>query len=93
MSTSAWRVHPDEWKGVLSERGLRPFRADQILQCLYRDYIRDWDQATTLPKELRETLKADFPLVPPTVLDRSEAADGTVKLLWGLRTAKASRPW
>ena len=84
MSIHAWRVHPDEWKGLLAERGLRPFRADQILQCLYRDYIQDWDQATTLPKDLRETLKTEFPLVTPEVLDRSEAADGTVKLLLGL---------
>ena len=84
MSTPAWRIHPDEWKGLLSERGLRPFRADQILQCLYRDYITDWDQATTLPKDLRETLKVEFPLRPPEVLDRAVAADGTVKLLLGL---------
>ena len=84
MSIHAWRVHPDECKGLLAERGLRPFRADQILQCLYRDYIQDWDQATTLPKDLRETLKTEFPLAPPSVLDRSEAADGTVKLLLGL---------
>lgn len=84
MSIPAWRVHPDEWKGLLAEKGLRPFRADQILQCLYRDYIQDWDHATTLPKDLRETLKDEFPLAPPSVLDRSEAADGTVKLLLGL---------
>ena len=84
MSTPAWRVLPDEWKGLLAERGLRPFRADQILQCLYRDYIQDWDLATTLPKDFRETLKTEFPLVPPTVLDRTDAADGTAKLLLGL---------
>ena len=84
MSTPAWRVLPDEWKGLLAERGLRPFRADQILQCLYRDYIQDWDLATTLPKDFRETLKMEFPLVPPTVLDRTDAADGTAKLLLGL---------
>ena len=84
MSTPAWRVHPDEWKGLLAERGLRPFRADQMLQCLYRDYITDWDQATTLPKDLRETLKTEFPLAMPDVLDRTDAADGTAKLLLGL---------
>ncbi len=84
MSTPAWRVLPDEWKGLLAGRGLRPFRADQILQCLYRDYIQDWDLATTLPKDFRETLKAEFPLAPPTLLDRTDAADGTAKLLLGL---------
>ena len=64
MATPAWSVLPDEWKEMLKARGLRPFRADQILQALYRDYITDWDQATTLPKDFRETLKIEFPLIP-----------------------------
>ena len=49
----AWSILPDEWKPILKERGMRAFRADQILQALYRDYITDWDQATTLPKDFR----------------------------------------
>lgn len=75
---------PDEWKPILSEKGLRPFRADQILQSLYRDYIDDWDQATTLPKDFRETLKSEFPITRAETLDISESADGTRKLLLGL---------
>ena len=58
----AWSVLPDEWKPLLTARGLRAFRADQILQSLYRDWIMDWDAATTLPKDFRETLKEEFPL-------------------------------
>ena len=81
--TRAWSILPDEWKPVLKDRGLRPFRADQILQALYRDFISDWDEATTLPKDLRETLKSDFPLTPCKVLDVAESADGTKKLLLG----------
>ena len=82
-TTPAWRVMPDEWRPLLAERGLRPFRADQILQALYRDYVRDWDAATTLPKDLRETLKAEFPFTRCDVLDVSESSDGTKKLLVG----------
>jgi len=82
--TPAWSVHPDEWKPLLKERGLRAFRADQILQSLYRDYIVDWDQATTLPKDFREALKTEFPLRFPEVLARDRAEDGTEKLLLGL---------
>ena len=48
--TPAWSILPDEWKPILVSRGLRAFRADQILQALYRDWIQDWDAATTLPK-------------------------------------------
>ena len=81
---AAWSIHPDEWKPLLKDRGLRAFRADQIVQSLYRDYILDWDAATTLPKDFREVLKEEFPIVVPKVLAKDEAEDGTTKLLLGL---------
>ena len=79
--TKAWSILPDEWKPILAERGMRPFRADQILQSLYRDYITDWDQATTLPRDFRERLKAEFPMTSTETKAVSESADGTKKLL------------
>ena len=79
----AWSILPDEWKPILTEKGLRSFRADQILQSLYRDYIRDWDAATTLPKDFRESLKAEFPITKTDLLDVVESDDGTRKLLIG----------
>ena len=81
--TKAWSILPDEWKPILKERGMRPFRADQILQSLYRDWIDDWDKATTLPKDFREQLKTEFPLTKYETLAVSESADGTKKLLIG----------
>jgi 23S rRNA (adenine2503-C2)-methyltransferase len=48
---------------------------------LYRDYIDDWDAATTLPLDFRETLKKEFPITRTDLLDVSESADGTKKLL------------
>jgi len=81
MTKPAWSILPDEWKPILAERGLRAFRADQILQSLYRDCIRDWDGATTLPKDFRETLKEEFPITPCEVAAVSESSDGTKKLL------------
>jgi 23S rRNA (adenine2503-C2)-methyltransferase len=77
----AWSVMPDEWKGMLVERGMRAFRADQILHSLYRDYIENWDDATTLPKDFREKLKTEFPIEVPRLVATDEASDGTVKLL------------
>ena len=62
---------------------MRAFRADQILQSLYRDYIGGWDEATTLPKDFREDLKKEFPITAAEILDVSESADGTKKLLVG----------
>ena len=85
----AWSILPEEWKPILTERGLRAFRADQILQALYRDYITDWDQATTLPKDFREALKAEFPITRAETLDVSKSADGTEKLLLGFADGNA----
>ena len=81
--TPAWSILPDEWKPILKDRGLRPFRADQILQSLYRDWIDSWDDATTLPKDFRETLKSEFPITKAETLAVSESSDGTKKLLIG----------
>jgi len=38
------------------------FRAKQVKQLIWRDLIKDWDGATTLPKELREKLAKECPL-------------------------------
>ena len=85
----AWSILPEEWKPILTEKGLRAFRADQILQSLYRDYIDDWDLATTLPKDFREALKIEFPITKTELLDVSESADGTKKLLLGYADGEA----
>lgn len=81
--TPAWSILPDEWKPILKDRGLPAYRVDQILHCLYRDYIASWDDATTLPKDFRESLKAEFPITAAKVLASDRATDGTTKLLLG----------
>lgn len=85
----AWSILPEEWKPILVEKGLRAFRADQILQALYRDYISDWDLATTLPKDFREALKVEFPITKAETLAVSASADGTKKLLIGFSDGQA----
>ena len=62
---------------------MRTFRAEQILHSLYRDYIADWSEATTLPLDFRDELKKEFPLTAASLLDVSESSDGTRKLLVG----------
>ena len=83
MSAKAWSILPEEWKNALAEAGERPFRAEQTLHALYRDWISSWDGATTLPKELRARLERDFPLTAFEILDESLSSDGTRKLLLG----------
>ena len=79
--TPAYSILPEEWKPALVEKGQRAFRADQILQSLYRDYITSWDDATTLPKDFREVLKKEFPLTFCEEVECVTSADGTKKLL------------
>lgn len=38
------------------------YRLAQAKQLIFQDLIADWDEALTLPKELREKLKNEFPL-------------------------------
>lgn len=85
----AWSILPDEWKAILAECGMRPFRADQILQALYRDWIKSWDDATTLPKDFRERLKEKFPITRAEVRALSRGVDGTEKLLVGFQDGEA----
>ncbi|MBO5751446.1 MAG: 23S rRNA (adenine(2503)-C(2))-methyltransferase RlmN [Kiritimatiellae bacterium] len=87
--TKAWSILPDEWKPILLERGLRPFRAEQILHALYRDMITNWDNATTLPLDFRETLKREFPITKTDLLEVSESSDGTKKLLIGFEDGQS----
>ena len=85
----AWSILPDEWKDILVAKGIRPFRRDQILQCLYRDWITSWEQATTLPKDLRATLDKEFPITRAKVLASTMSADGTEKLLVGFEDGES----
>ena len=85
----AWGVHPDAWKALLADRGLRPFRAEQIVHALYRERAESWDAATTLPKDLRLTLAEEFPFTRAETLDASRSSDGTEKLLVGFGDGRA----
>ncbi|MBQ5531714.1 MAG: 23S rRNA (adenine(2503)-C(2))-methyltransferase RlmN [Kiritimatiellae bacterium] len=78
-----WAVLPGEWPGILARYGAKPYRAEQILHSLYRDMIKTWDAATTLPGDLRGALAENMPFTKAEILARSESTDGTRKLLVG----------
>lgn len=80
---SAWGILPDEWKPLCIELGIPPFRAAQILNGLYQNFAHDWQEITTLPKELRDILESRIILKPLEVVTVQEATDGVTKLLLG----------
>lgn len=79
--TSAWGILPSEWPPICRELQQPAFRAKQILTGLYQDFAEAWEQVTTLPAELRQTLAERFPLNPFTPVATDESEDGVSKLL------------
>ena len=69
---------------VLKELGQPAFRAKQVFSWLHKG-VRSYEEMTNLPKALRDTLAAEYPLHIPRVVRRQESKkDGTIKFLWEL---------
>lgn len=71
-----------EAQQMIAERGEPAYRLRQIYGALTKSLVRDWEEATSLPKDLREALAEE---VPAAVLDLqriSHATDGTRKYLF-----------
>ena len=58
------------------------YRVNQILPRLWQRPVRTWDDATDVPRDLRERLNQDFPLPAPHLETEERSQDGTRKLLW-----------
>lgn len=65
----------------MEELGQPRFRAEQVVQWLYRQGAADYGEMTNLPLSLRETLEGEHPLRSARVVDRQESRDGTRKYL------------
>ena len=63
--------------------GEKPWRADQIMQWIYRRGIDDFGGMSNLSKDLRTRLEASFVVRPPELLTEQKSADGTRK--WVLK--------
>jgi len=46
----------------LKEKGEKDYRLKQVKKAVFVDLIKDWEEATTLSKELREEIKKEFPV-------------------------------
>ena len=46
----------------LKEKGEKPYRLKQIKKAVFVDLINNWDEATTVSKELREEFQKTFPV-------------------------------
>ncbi len=69
---------------TLKDMGQPAFRAKQVYTWLHKG-VRSYEEMTNLPKTLRDTLAAAYPINAPTVVRKQESQkDGTIKYLWQL---------
>ena len=80
---------PEELEREMQRLGEPKYRASQLFDWLSRG-VRDYDEMTNLSRELREKLKAAWPLHRPRVLSKQVSqTDGTIKYLWELYDGNA----
>lgn len=75
----------DDLKKYFISIGLKPFRAIQVYEWLYRFHVRSFDLMTNIKKEVIEHLKQDFEIKLYEVVDYQKSADGTEKFLFILQ--------
>lgn len=75
----------DDLKKYFISIGLKPFRAIQVYEWLYRFHVQNFDLMTNIKKEVIEHLKQDFEIKLYEVADHQKSADGTEKFLFRLQ--------
>jgi len=75
----------EECRSFFESIGEPGYRADQVLEWLYRGRVSSYDAMTNIPRLLRVKLAEIAPLGPPEILARRVSPDGdSVKYLIGL---------
>ncbi|MDR6227239.1 23S rRNA (adenine(2503)-C(2))-methyltransferase RlmN [Desmospora profundinema] len=82
------RIHT-EWKEWMEEQGEPAFRADQVMDWLYRKRVPRFDEWSNLSHGLRERLADSFNLHALETITSQQSADGTVKFLFQLHDGHA----
>ena len=73
----------EQLRACFAEMGEKPFRADQIMQWIYRRTADDFDLMTNISKDLRAKMKERFVIKHPELVAEQVSQDGTRK--WVLR--------
>jgi 23S rRNA (adenine2503-C2)-methyltransferase len=68
---------------VFAAMGEKPYRADQVMQWIYRRGVDDFDAMSNIAKDLRERMKQRFVIRHPELVAEQVSTDGTRK--WVLR--------
>jgi 23S rRNA (adenine2503-C2)-methyltransferase len=72
----------DEIQTVIRELGQPAYRARQLEEALYRQWVTDFDGVSTLPKNLRQALReAGYQVGLPEIVETYRSIDGTERYL------------
>ena len=75
----------DELRKVLTDRGEKAFRADQLYGWMHEKLAGSYEEMTNLPKNLRETLEREYEYVSLEIVEvQRSQLDGTGKYLFRL---------
>ena len=78
----------EELRAVCAEMGEPAYRGDQLYGALYAERVFDLAQVTNLPAAFRERLAKETTVTLPTVRQRYQSTDGSVRYLLGLAEAR-----
>ena len=79
----------EELKQELEQIGEKKYRAEQIFSWLYKEKVKEFDEMTNLPKELRDVLKEKYTICNFNILRKQESKDGTIKYLFDVLDGNA----
>jgi 23S rRNA (adenine2503-C2)-methyltransferase len=74
----------EELRALCAEMGEPAYRGEQLYRALYAERIFDLARVTNLPVAFREKLAEETTVTLPTVRQRYQSADGSVRYLLGL---------
>lgn len=82
--TSFYGLSLNDLKGYFESIGLKPFRATQVYEWVYRKGIKDFNEITNIKKDVLLNLANDFSLDLLEVEAHQVSSDGTHKFLFKL---------
>ena len=82
-TTNLFGLDRERLRAEFASIGEKPWRADQIMQWIYRRGVDDFAAMSNLSRDLRARLEASFVVRPPQLLAEQRSVDGTRK--WVLR--------
>ncbi len=84
MNSSIYNYTKKELEQYFISKDLAKFRATQVIEGIYREKVKDFQDISNLSKDVKALLKDDFIIDELSVEKKSVASDGTTKFLFKL---------